>query len=148
MTRSNNGMKIRTKKGFSTCNTMVKRISYKCSIMSVSMCFHLRVCILSHIQTHFHHTVYRMIPHLSVPLYPRLYYSCIAHQLPNIQRNKFHSALVFLSINQEFFPPICSDLIQFHNQGKNVMVRRKEREKKELGTVEQNKELKITGSHQ
>ena len=141
-------MKIRTKKGFSTCKTMVKRISYTCSIMSVSICFHLHVCILSHIQTNFHHTMYGVIPHLSVPLHPRLYYPCIAHQLPNIPRNQFHSAPVFLSVNQEFFPPVCSNLIQFHNQGKNVTVRRKEGEKKELGTVEQNKELKITGSHQ
>lgn len=105
--------------------------------MSVSMCSHLHVCTLSHIQTHFHHTMYRMIPHPSVSLHPRLYFPCIAHYLPNIPRNQFHSEPVFLSINWELSPPIFTYLLQHHSQGKNVMARRKEWEKEELGIVEQ-----------
>lgn len=69
MTRSNNGMKIRTRRGFSTCNTMVKKISYKYFIISVSMCSYLLLHILSHIQRHFSQTKYKMIPYLLVTLY-------------------------------------------------------------------------------
>lgn len=134
MTTSNSGMKMRTRRGFSTCNIMVERIGYKCSIISVSRCSHLLAHILPHIQTHFHYTKYRVIPHPS-PFTPKtlfpLHLSFQISQGASFTR----PVAVFLPIVWDLSPHILTYL-QFHSPQENVTARRKEGEK-ELGIVEQ-----------
>lgn len=139
MTRSNNGMKIRTRRGFNTCKTTVERIGYKYSIISVTMCSHLLVHILPHIQTHLHYTKHRMIPHLSPFTLKTLFPLHLSFQ---ISQGISFTLKLFLPIIWELFPPILTYHLHFHSPQEDVMARRKEA----LGIVEQ-RFKKRTGSH-
>lgn len=130
MTRSNSGMKIRTRRGFSTCNTIVKRISYKCFILRTPIVL-IGLCTFSLIFKHTFIILNTEWFHSSVPLqHLRFYFPCIAPQFSNIPGNQFHSELVFLSVNWELFSPIFSYLLHFHSPKENVIARKRKKRMK------------------
>ena len=143
MTRSNNGMKIRTRRGFSTCNIMVKRINYTySSTSSVSMCSHLLVCTLT-----FKHSFIVLSMewlHLSQSFIPRTLFalhSTSASQYPTEQISLW-TCFSVQSVGN-FSLPISLIFSCSTAQGK---MWRREGEKEELGIIKQGlkKELGVT----